>query len=68
MQVLSPVCCGIDVHAVQLTACRRWVSDDDPITTELVECGTTYRALLAFRTWLQEQQCSVVAMESTGVY
>ena len=49
-------------------ACRRWVGDEDQITTELVECGTIYRALLAFRTWLQEQQCPVVAMESTGVY
>ena len=46
----------------------RRVSDDGQITTELVDCGTTYRALSAFRTWLQEQQCPVVAMESTGVY
>jgi transposase len=68
MQVLHPVCCGIDVHAAQLTACLRRVSDDGQITTELVDCGTTYRDLIAFRTWLQEQQCPVVAMESTGVY
>jgi transposase len=68
MQVLHPVCCGIDVHSAQLTACLRRVSDDGQITTELIECGTTYRALIAFRTWLQEQQCPVVAMESTGVY
>src|SRR5262245_8513739 len=68
MQVLHPVCCGIDVHSAQLTACLRRVSDDGQITTELVDCGTTYRALIAFRTWLQEQQCPVVAMESTGVY
>src|SRR5262245_39433567 len=68
MQVLHPVCCGIDVHAAQLTACLRRVSDDGQITTELVDCGTTYRELIACRTWLQEQQCPVVAMESTGVY
>ena len=68
MQVIHPVCCGIDVHSAQLTACLRRVSDDGQITTELVDCGTTYRELIAFRTWLQEQQCPVVAMESTGVY
>jgi transposase len=68
MQVIHPVCCGIDVHAAQLTACLRRVSDDGQITTELVNCGTTYRELIAFRTWLQEHQCPVVAMESTGVY
>jgi hypothetical protein len=32
MQVIHPVCCGIDVHAAQLTACLRRVSDDDQIT------------------------------------
>ena len=68
MQVIHPVCCGIDVHAAPLTACLRRVSDDGQIITELVDCGTTYRALIALRTWLQEQQCPVVAMESTGVY
>ena len=68
MPVIHPVCGGIDGHAAQLTACLRRVSDDGQITTELVDCGTTYRELIAFRTWLQEQQCPVVAMESTGVY
>jgi transposase len=68
MQVIHPVCCGIDVHAAQLTACLRRVSDEGQITTEVINWGTTYRALLAFRTWLQEHQCPVVAMESTGVY
>ena len=68
MQVLHPVWCGIDVHAAQLTACLRRGSEDGEITTALVACGTTYRDRIAFRTWLQEQQCPVVAMESTGVY
>jgi transposase len=67
MPVLHPVCCGIDVHAAQLTAGLRRVRDDGEITTALVEYGTTYRELIAFRPWLQAQQCPVVAMESTGV-
>ena len=63
MQVLHPVCCDIDVHAAQLTACLRRVSDEGQITTELVDCGTTYRELIAFRPWWQAQQCLVVALD-----
>jgi transposase len=66
--VIHPVCCGIDGHAAQLTACLRRVSDDGQITTELVDGGTTSRALIALRTWGPAQQCPVVAMERTGVY
>src|SRR5262249_23877415 len=58
MHVLHPICCGIDVHAAQLTACLRRVSDDGQITTELVNSGTTYRELIAFRTCLQEHRRS----------
>jgi transposase len=68
MEIVHRVCCGIDVHAAQLTACLRRVSDAGEITTELVEYGTTYRELVAFRSWLQAQRCWVVALESTGVY
>ena len=40
MQVIHPVCCGIDAHSAQLTACLRRASEDGEITTELVEYGT----------------------------
>src|SRR5437764_5168341 len=68
MQVVHPICCGIDVHQAQLTACLRRVDMDGQVTKEVREFATTYDALLTFSTWLTEQQCSVVAMESTGVY
>lgn len=68
MHVIHPVCWGIDVHAAQLTACLRRVSEDGQITTEMVAYGTTYAALVALRTWLHAHQCPVVALESTGVY
>ena len=45
MQVIHAVCCGIDVHAAQLTACLRRVSEAGGITTEVVDYGTTYRVL-----------------------
>jgi transposase len=68
MQVVYPVCCGIDGHPTQLTACLRRVSAPGQITTELREYGTTYNELVTFREWLIEQDCPIVVLESTGVY
>jgi transposase len=68
MQVVHPVCCGIDGHAAQLTACLRRVGDDGTISTEWRDFGTTYDQLLTCRTWLNEQGCPIVVLESTGVY
>ena len=68
MQVVHPVCCGLDVHQATLTACLRQASADGQSTTVLREFGTTYAELLALSDWLVAQHCPVVAMESTGVY
>jgi transposase len=68
MQVVHPVCCGIDVHQARLTACLRCVTGDSQVTQEVREFATTYSALLALTEWLVEQHCPMVAMESTGVY
>jgi transposase len=68
MPVVHPICCGIDVHQAQLTACVRRVDVDGQVTQEVRAFATTYDALLTLSTWLTEQQCPIVAMESTGVY
>ena len=68
MQVVYPVCCGLDVHQATLTACLRCMSEEGQITTEVREYGTTFRDLLALSDWLVEVSCPIVAMESTGVY
>ena len=39
MQVVHPVCCGLDVHQATLKACLRHVSADGQITTELRDFG-----------------------------
>jgi transposase len=67
MQVLHPICCGLDGHPTQLTAGLRRVSDDGHVTTELRDWGTTSGALVAWRPWLEDQGCPVVVLESTGV-
>jgi transposase len=68
VQVVHSICCGIDVHQAQLTACLRRVDADGHVTQEVREFATTYEALFTLSEWLTEQQCPVVAMESTGVY
>lgn len=68
MQVMHPVCGGIDGHAAQLTACLRQVGEDGTIHTAWRDFGTTYDQLVACRTWLTEQGCPIVVLESTGVY
>jgi transposase len=68
MQVVHPVCCGIDGHAAQLTACLRRVNGDGQISTEWRDVGTTYDQLLDLRAWLDEQRCPIAVIESTGVY
>jgi transposase len=68
MDVVYPVCCGIDVHQARLTACLRRVQEDGQVTKDVQEFDTTYPALLVLLDWLIAQHCPVVAMESTGVY
>jgi transposase len=68
MQVEHPVCCGIDVHKMTLTACLRRVDTNGQGLQDVREFATTYQALLTLADWLVEQHCPVVAIESTGVY
>ena len=50
MQVVHPICCGIDVHQAQLTACLRRVATDGQVTKEVRAFATTYDALLTVST------------------
>ena len=68
MQVVHPVCCGIDCHQAVLSVCLRRVSPEGQMTLTSREFGTTYRDLLALSDWLVAEGCPIVAMESTGVY
>jgi transposase len=68
MQVVHPVCGGMDGHAAQLTACLRRVNDDGQLSTEWRDFGTTYAQLLALRAWVAEHGCPIAVLESTGVY
>jgi transposase len=68
MQVVSPICGGIDVQQAQLTPCLRRGTEEGQVTQEMREFATTSPGLLALLDGLSAQPCPVVAMESTGVY
>lgn len=63
MQVVYPICGGIDVHARMLVACLRNQGQKETRTF-----STMTDDLLRLRDWLVTSHCTHVAIESTGVY
>jgi transposase len=68
MEPIIERCCGLDVHQATVVACVLVGRADQRAKKEVRSFGTFTRDLLALRDWLREQQCTHVAMESTGVY
>jgi len=67
MEVLHERCAGLDVHKDIVVACAR-VRLEATARHAKAEFATTTRELLALADWLEEQHCTHVAMEATGVY
>jgi len=63
MRAVYERCCGIDIHKKVIVACLRVGRKE-----ELREFGTVTNDLRMLVSWLTEQGCEMVAMESTGVY
>lgn len=63
MEKVYERCCGIDVHKKVVVACLRIGQKK-----ELREYGTTTREVLKLNDWLIENECQMVAMESTASY
>lgn len=68
MDVVYPVCCGVDVHKRLLVACLVKSGPDGKPLSQLRKFGTTTGEILALREWLRAESCPVVAMESTGPF
>ena len=69
MDVMHPVCCGIDVHQKSIVCCIL----DGPLTSNepkkyQTTFGTTTKELKAALDWLLEHQVTHVFFESTGQY
>ena len=68
MQVIHPICAGMDVHKKDVKVCLVWRNADDQRQQEIRTFGTTTGELLKLSDWLAQARCPIVAMESTGVY
>ena len=68
LSVVHPVCCGLDVHKKKISACLLHVGITKDENSIIREFGTFTDDIEQLRTWLAEHECSIVAMESTGVY
>ncbi len=68
MQVIHPVCAGMDVHKDDVKVCLVWRDPAGQRQREIRTFATTTGALLQLSDWLAEARCPIVAMESTGVY
>jgi len=61
-------CCGLDVHQKTVTACLLAGALNQQPSELLHTFSTTTKGLLELRDWLEENGCSHVAIESTGIY
>ena len=68
MEVLYPVCCGLDVHKQTVVACLISPLPDGQRHKTLNLFATTTGELENLADWLEAAGCTHVAMESTGVY
>ena len=68
MDVISPRCCGLDIHQKTVVACLM-TSEAGQLPAQTIRTFSTMTAdLLALADWLHAAGCTHVAMESTGVY
>jgi transposase len=68
MEPIVERCCGLDVHQGTVVACLLTGGAHQKARKEVRTFGTMTRDLMELRTWLVEQGCTHVGMESTGVY
>ena len=68
VDIVYPICCGMDVHKNFLVACIA-ITDERSHTTHQVRRFSTFAGdLRRLADWLLENHCCDVCMESTGKY
>jgi transposase len=68
MEVIYERCAGLDVHKKVVVACRIYTKANGQKEQEKRTFGATTAELLQLLDWLQEWECTHVALESTGEY
>ena len=68
LRIVYPICCGMDVHKNFVVACIA-ITDEKGITTYKKKRFSTFsNDLRRCASWLVENSCTDVCMESTGKY
>jgi len=68
MEAIVERCAGLDVHQATVVACLKVGAAGAKPRKELRTFGTTLPELEELRDWLKTNGCTLVTMESTGVY
>ena len=68
IQIIHPVCCGLDVHKQKISACLLTIDEEGKEQCEIREFGAFTNNLIEMKEWLLDNDCPIVALESTGVY
>ena len=68
LKIVYPVCCGIDVHKTFIYCCIATTDNKDITTYKSNRFSTFTNQLKRCATWLKENDCKDVCMESTGKY
>jgi transposase len=68
MDAIRSCCAGLDVHQATIVACILKGPLDRKPEKQIREFSTVLSGLLALSDWLEQEGCTEVAMESTGVY
>jgi transposase len=68
MEVVYSHCAGLDVHKKTVVACAITPQPEGGWRKELASFSTMTSELLKLSDWLQQRQCTQIAMESTGEY
>jgi len=68
VEIIYPICCGIDVHKKRVVACLIGFDSNGKKTEDVREFSSFTDDLYHLRDWLLENDCPIVAMESTGIY
>lgn len=68
LKIVYPICCGMDVHKSFVVACVATTNDQGVTTYKSKRFSTFTGDLRRCATWLAENGCRDICMESTGKY
>jgi transposase len=68
MELLYERCCGLDIHKNTVVACVMITPPKGRVKKSIRTFGTTTSDILALRDWVDAQQVTHLAMESTGIF